>query len=1047
MIASDKLGKEKSGMAPVLVSLEDMQFRFPLRKYQQEILELVKIKLGRGERELHIVAPPGAGKTIIGLQIISELKLNSLVVSPNTTIQSQWGDKTHLFLPDELQALGSQELLGTHEDKPLKPITLLTYQVLSTPGREQEYLEKLAHQGWVTEMSKSLGLSTGQAELRVLELLQNNPKAHQKEMSRHSSRLRLKLAELMDLNEVLHANALDLLQALRRQKFGLVIFDECHHLTDYWAAVMRHLINYLDDAVVIGLTGTPPEGKSNAQENRYLSLVGEIDFQVPTPALVKEGGLAPFQDLVYFTEPTESEMGFLEVQHEDFHLLLQEMVQPQDGGLPSNLSLWVLQRLKCYDQLEGIESPILQKFAKHKNKEKKERVLLPKTPAGSKETNQADDTEPELTTELHLAMCRYLWQQKLRLPAQVELGAAIRQSPFIDDWMMILEDYSLHYLKTSPDQQNHDLLEKAKSAIRKLGYALTEKGIRKQASPVDRVLAFSQSKSQAVAKILELEYRNLSDGLRACVVTDFERMSATEVRSLKGVLDQESGGALCAFKHLLQTEIAYYLNPCLVTGSMLLVDSRVVEHFVESAQKYLQELGHKFELDIIEHANGFCEVTAQSGAWETRLYVGMATAMFELGITKCLIGTRGIFGEGWDSQALNTLIDLTTMTSPVSVKQLRGRSIRINTKDPLGARKVANNWDVVCIAPQLEKGLNDYGRFVRKHEGFFGIADDGQIECGVGHVHPSFSELTPADIFASSSQFNSEMLERALAREKIYELWKVGESYGDRLVGCVEISNLRKIALTPPFIRYDLNYKEHASQMRASLNGVWFEHAALGTIGSAFCGYMLLNFGMFAFAAFLPLVLSLVLAHKKHEWLFNKLQNNVCQIQGAEASLRAMAQALLSSLQETKFIPQRVTKDSLYISLRSNGSYRVFLDDVEAEQSEYFAKCFQELMAPISNQPFLIPKYEFPQPKTKESEESEVEFFKSYLKEQAKPKIGSYHAVPKLLARSEKGREIFEASWNKYVSPGFIINTKDKPELLDRYFGVGPSLSKRLLWE
>ena len=50
---------------------------------------------------------------------------------------------------------------------------------------------------------------------------------------------------------------------------------------------------------------------------------------------------------------------------------------------------------------------------------------------------------------------------------------------------------------------------------------------------------------------------------------------------------------------------------------------------------------------------------------------------------------------------------------------------------------MANNWDVVCIAPQLEKGLNDYHRFVRKHDCFFGISDDGHIERGVGHVHPS----------------------------------------------------------------------------------------------------------------------------------------------------------------------------------------------------------------------------------------------------------------------------------------------------------------------
>src|SRR5271170_121116 len=252
--------------------LAQLSFRYPLRRYQKEIIELVNLKLERGERELHIVAPPGAGKTILGLQIISQFKCNSLILCPNTTIQSQWGQKLDLFLPPELEGFGTSEIIGTHEDRPLKPVTLLTYQVLSTPGREQEYLEKLARDSWVTEIVKGMSVSAGEAELRILELMQNNPKAYQREMSRHTSRLRRKLTEVMDLNDVLHKNALDLLQALRRQKFQLVLFDECHHLTDYWAAVMHHLLKRLENPVVVGLTGTPPEGKSASQENRYISL-------------------------------------------------------------------------------------------------------------------------------------------------------------------------------------------------------------------------------------------------------------------------------------------------------------------------------------------------------------------------------------------------------------------------------------------------------------------------------------------------------------------------------------------------------------------------------------------------------------------------------------------------------------------------------------------------------------------------------------------------------------------------------------------------------
>jgi superfamily II DNA or RNA helicase len=131
--------------------LADLSFRFPLRKYQQEILALMNSKLDAGEKQIHIVAPPGAGKTIIGLQIVSQFKCPSLILSPNTTIQSQWGQKLDLFLPPGMESVLGADILGTHEDKPLKPLTLLTYQVLSTPGKEQEYLDKLAHQAWDNE--------------------------------------------------------------------------------------------------------------------------------------------------------------------------------------------------------------------------------------------------------------------------------------------------------------------------------------------------------------------------------------------------------------------------------------------------------------------------------------------------------------------------------------------------------------------------------------------------------------------------------------------------------------------------------------------------------------------------------------------------------------------------------------------------------------------------------------------------------------------------------------------------------------------------------
>jgi superfamily II DNA or RNA helicase len=1019
--------------------LSELRFQHPLRKYQQEILELIKLKLEKGERQLHIVAPPGAGKTIMGLQLITELQAPALVVCPTTTIQAQWGQKLDLFVPPELQGFSLDSVLGTHEDRPLKPITLLTYQVLSTPGREAEYLVKLAHDAWVEEICKGSKLTIGEAELRVMELMQNNKKAYDKEIGRHLSRLRRKLADVIDLKDVLHPNAMALLQAFRRQKFRVVVFDECHHLTDYWAAVMTGIIKMLEDPIVIGLTGTPPEGKSGSQENRYLSLVGDIDYQVPTPALVREGGLAPFQDLVYFTEPTSGEEQFLEEQHVEFHQLLEELI----GSQPPLLSQWVMERL-------------------NESAAAKEKSFLSRR------------------SDLSAAMVRFAWKYRLSMPLSIELSESLMQAPLIDDWMAILEDFSLNFLKTSASTDNHDLYERIRSAVTKLGYGLTERGLRRQASPVDRVLAFSRSKPKAVAAILDTEYRSLDDRLRAAIVTDFEKMSATSVKSAKGVLTAESGGAVAVLRELLEQPIGQYINPCMVTGSLLLVDRRIADQFVAAAKEYLKNAGQKFELDLKEHAAPkpapvydegdvyyqrvaegvvsydpeapiivtdnenelFVEVTAGNSGWEARLYVGLATELLERGITKCLVGTRGIFGEGWDCQSLNTLVDLTTTTTPMSVKQLRGRSIRINTQDPLGSRKVANNWDVVCIAPQLEKGLNDYQRFARKHSGYFGISDDGQIEQGVGHVHPSLSELTPAEVFTHYPDFNEEMMNRALVRDQIYDLWKVGQPYGNKLLGCVEVTGMRPLALTPPNIRRDLTYKEHGQLMRSSLNGLWLEYGGLGAAASGFLGFALAHFGFPIFVALIPILPAAALGRKKYKALYDKLLTETCKPNTQESSLVDMSIALLSAMQQVKLLPKHIDKTSLKVTQRSDGSYRVFLDDVEPEHSEYFAKSLKELLAPVTNQPYLIPKYEFAFEK-----EGEKQFFDAYLKGKAQPKIAGYHPVPSLLARSEKGRDAFQNSWNKYVSAGFVTPTESKPEVLKKYFGIGPSLAQRLLWE
>ena len=138
----------------------------------------------------------------------------------------------------------------------------------------------------------------------------------------------------------------------------------------------------------------------------------------------------------------------------------------------------------------------------------------------------------------------------------------------------------------------------------------------------------------------------------------------------------------------------------------------LAETFDREAQHWLQNNGYAVELSFGKE-QGFHMINGKGRDWSPRVYVEMITELFQRGITKCLVGTRGLLGEGWDANKINVLIDLTTVTTSMTVNQLRGRSIRLDPQEP---EKLSNNWDVVCIAPEFSKGLDDYKRFIAKHK-------------------------------------------------------------------------------------------------------------------------------------------------------------------------------------------------------------------------------------------------------------------------------------------------------------------------------------------
>jgi len=360
----------------------------------------------------------------------------------------------------------------------------------------------------------------------------------------------------------------------------------------------------------------------------------------------------------------------------------------------------------------------------------------------------------------------------------------------------VLDRYVRHHLRRSDDSADHQLADQVVRRLRTLGVQITETGSQACASPVGRVMAYSRSKSTALVPILASEHKIMGDRIRAVVVADYEKTSAVTA-DVRHLLDAEAGGAIAAFKRLIHKPETDPLNPILVTGSSVLVDDDLAPMFDQAAAGWLAENGYEVELTFGEE-EGFHVINGKGADWCPRVYVALITDLFQRGLSKCLVGTRGLLGEGWDANKVNVLIDLTTVTTSMTVNQLRGRSIRLDPEEPT---KLANNWDVVCIAPEFSKGLDDYRRFIAKHKTIFGVTDDGAIEKGVGHVHAAFTELKPEGLEGTTNILNADMLERVGRRDDARLQWRIGHPYSPEPIRALETNSLGGGGGFPPFGR------------------------------------------------------------------------------------------------------------------------------------------------------------------------------------------------------------------------------------------------------
>jgi superfamily II DNA or RNA helicase len=374
------------------------------RGYQQQALDSFDVDVGAGDNRSYLVLPPGAGKTMIGLEAARRLGRRTLVLVPNTAVQAQWAAAWDRHFPSvDLSASGC----GTERDL-ASAMNVLTYQSLA------------------------------------------------------------------------------------------VIDDETDR--DFRRAVLR---------------------------------------------VVREGDLAPYQELVYLTEPTPDEEAWVATDRARFADLMLELIDKRVGSM--SLAVWLHTRIVDRSTSDGSQLA----------------------------WSTFERAEPELAA----SGLRFANDGLIPLPDGARLREQHRVKPAAQDWVNVLTDFSIGHLQNSEDPRDAEALGAIKRILPGLGYRLTSRGVRVATSPVDRVCALSESKIAATTHILDAEEAVLGSRMRALVLCDFERMAATLPASLTGTpLSTQSGSAqlVAAMLAASDTRRSAPLRPLLVTGQTFACPAEVV---------------------------------------------------------------------------------------------------------------------------------------------------------------------------------------------------------------------------------------------------------------------------------------------------------------------------------------------------------------------------------------------------------------------------------------------------------------------------------------
>lgn len=974
--------------------LSDARFRGEPRDYQAAVLDALGREdwrggCGEGDRSFHLVAPPGSGKTILGLLLAVRDGRRALILAPTSVIRDQWANTAReRFGIGEGAAEDPQMLVDSDE---VGDLNIMTYQRLSVVDSSSPFADA-AREQWIEEMERSW--SDRERALAWLEELQDsNPKEYSKGIRSRANAIRKNLRSLDPrvLEQTLHPRALALIEGLVRAGVRTIVLDECHHLLDHWALVLHLLRSKIEEAggdpLLIGLTATPPDPASPAEERNYTGLLGEVDYEVPTPAVIRAGDLAPVRTWAWFTRATPKERRFIERHERMLERALAGAFAAPDG-LAFLHECLIAPEPDPED--EGGATP----------------------PSLDERMRRAFDSDPFLALAAGRMLVR-LDEEGAAIDPEIVRRLPDTTAPSLDDRLLLLARHALTRLL--PDEGRAQEWRERKRLLLAFGYHLTDRGIRRGKDPIDAVLSRSESKDRAVLDILALENESLGEGLRAAVVADLAQHDDRSALAGAQGSGTARGGALRCFTLLSADPLARSMHPVLITASHLRL---LAEDLDALRTRTCAPLA-------VTRISGEVAEIATVGTTPSRLVRALAE-LVEEGIVRLVVGTRGLLAEGWDCPSLNTLIDLTTVTTSTAAQQLHGRTLRL---DPAWPGKAAHNWIIACLpsSNSLVPDSREYARLRIKAEHLWGPSRDaadpeGTITRGIDAIlDPVQREIlsAPSPLKDPVRDLNERTRKAIPPRAESHRLWHLGTTVSARIRSGVKL-------------REDARFAFESSNTPLS---VLLGAVALLLSAVAFAVSVLVRMGPaqglpapFVLIAFLVLTALFLLfgigipALKETLFLWRTRSHPV-------ALYHRGARAVLQALQDSGSVSGAI--DPASILVEEGSRLRIEFSAGSASEKALLHQCLAELFTPIG---LGRPRHIIilgPMPEIERSSPAHLPGPLRWsldlgivLVNAAMSSRSHYLAVPAALGTTKEAAMRFESAWNRAAGPARVVDLR-----------------------